>query len=269
MKIVQKLINPFQKTKYLSPKITSSNFSDLKLGKKINSGVESSVYNLKGFKDLVVKTNNFIPELLEWDINPFTHSVLSTKDKHTVIMKKVKGKPLFNLNWTMSATPSIFSYKKQLMQLLKISDSAYENYIDDLLNLRENSYNMDTINPNNILYDKKNKKFNLVDIKKDEKVIKSISLQDFYPFWDEIRLYNIYDKANYIEKIQIANLVKKLMVKILKIVNNKGFDIKVESLDKYHTQKASTYFYHGERKKIDKLLKWESFRRLYLLRTDD
>ena len=74
MKIFSLLGNKIHhKTKYVQPKIKVVPFEDLKLGRKINSGYTATVYKLKGFKSLVVKTtkfDTFPPKNLQWEINP-------------------------------------------------------------------------------------------------------------------------------------------------------------------------------------------------------
>lgn len=258
------------KPKYIAPKAKVTPFAKLKLGREINSGIQATVFNLKGFNSLVVKTNSFNPESLKWSVDPFTKNLLSSPDKDTVIMEKVSGEPLFGKEWLMTETPFVTYYKYQLRKILAAPKEAFLGYIKSVVELRKNGYDVDYVNPNNILYDKKNKKFNIVDIGKDEpKDSKTLDILYFGVFWDEVRLLNIYDKANFISRIQISNLVKKLMDKICDVAQKNGYKVDIEPLGQYPYQRPSIYFYNNQRKVIDAWLKNPEYRDVYLIRSDD
>ena len=78
MKIFPTLANKIpHKTKYIPPKAKIVELKDLKLGKEINSGYSASVYKIKGFKSLVVKTTRpeaFPYMIWKWDMNQPRHN---------------------------------------------------------------------------------------------------------------------------------------------------------------------------------------------------
>ena len=259
----------FGKTRYIKPMIKSTPFAELKLGKKINEGIQASVYKLQGFNSLVVKTNKFDPQSLSWDVNSFTHKLLSSEDNRAVVMEKISGKPLHGKGWVMGDTPFVTVYKNTLREMLSAPEEAYVFYMKKVSELRKNGYQIDSVNPNNVLYDKKNKRFNIVDISKTDSDITQLKLEDFSPFWDGVRLLNIYDKANAVSKYQISKLVKKLMTKILSIGQKHGYHIEVEPFNKYSYQPPAICFFYDKSERLDKCLKDPRFRETYLLRIDD
>ena len=245
-------------------------FSDLKTGKLINSGYEASVYALKNFDSLVVKTNSFNPNELVWDVNPFTHTLLSSKNKKTTVMKRIEGKPLHGKEWSSMTTPFVTSYKMELYRLLKAPEKAFVDYINTVKNLRKNGYQIDTVNPNNILYDKKRQKFNIVDIqKKDKSSLNEICFDDFTAFWDDVRLLSIYDKANFISKFQVAKLVKKLIQKIETICLKQGCNIEITPPKGCSFISPAIHFYNNQQIIVDKILKSPKVRERYLIHSDD
>ena len=264
-------INLFhQKPSYIPPKIKAIPFSELQLGKRINSGIQSSVYKLKGFDSLVVKTNSFNPKSLKWDIDSFTHRLMLSSENSTIVMEKVAGKPLFGKDWQMTVPPFVTYYKYQLLKMLAIPEEAYLDYIQKVVSLRKNGYKIDYVNPNNILYDKKAKRFNIVDIGKGESNdSNTLDVKYLGPFWDDVRLLNTYDNANSLSKIEIACLVKKLMNKLCKIADKNGYKINIEDKNDYSYQRPSICFFHDQKKRIDKCLKDPYFREIYLIRLDD
>lgn len=258
------------KSRYIPPKINVVPFSQLHLGRRINSGIQSSVYNIKGFDSLVVKTNSFKPEELKWDVNPFTYQLMSCPEGRSVVMERAVGKPLFGKDWQMTVPPMVTYYKYYLRKILAIPDEAFADYMKKVVFLRKNGYEVDYVNPNNILYDKKNKKFNIVDLGKCEpKISKELDVRYLGAFWDDVRLLNIYDNANFISKIEIAHLVKKIMNKVCRIGKENGFKIEIDPPDKYSYQRPSTCFFNNQRKRIDECLKNPYFREVYLIRLDD
>lgn len=256
MNLFNFLIRKTQPTRYIPPRVKIVPFDKLKLGRPINSGYQATVYNLKGFNSLVVKTNIFEPSTLRWEVDDFTH-VLMDNNSGTKILERMPGEPLYGKNWRSLKSPSVYRYKKQLKQLIDMPDEAYLDFISQLNLLREKGYAFDNVNPNNILLDKKKNKFNIVDVGYDSILKRGktvLSLADFYPFWDKEHLYSIYKKANSYNRNQIMTLVKTFIDKIKNVGAKNGYCIKIESLDKYKLQDAHVYLYNGLRKKMDSIV---------------
>ncbi|MBE7703074.1 MAG: hypothetical protein E7Z89_03375 [Cyanobacteria bacterium SIG28] len=242
--------NSAKKLKYVAPKVKVVPFKDLKLGREINSGISSTVYNIKGFKSIVARTNFFDPENLKWDVNPITKKILSSSS--TIIMERVAGKPLYGKHWSVE-TKSFLPRIMQLLELLQVPDKAYTDYIDKVLNIRRNKYDIDLINPNNILYDKKKQEFNIIDLEKKEDVEEKVSIEDFSPFWDGEGLDIAYGQANRLEQFYIFKLAQKLINKIINAAKQKGVELKIENVSKYYHQKPHVYIYHNDKDRFDKV----------------
>ena len=243
-------LNNAKKIKYVAPKVKIVPLKELKLGREINSGVSSTVYAIKGFKSLVAKTNCFDPEALRLDFNPITNQIFSSPN--TIIMERLSGKPLYGKHWN-DKVKSFLPRILQLRELLQVPDEAYAEYIDKVLEVRRNKYDIDNINPNNILYDKKKQKFSIVDLEKKDDVEEKITIEDFSPFWDGEKVDLAYAQANGIERICIFKLVQKLIIKILNIAKQKGIDLKIEEVSKYYHQKPHVYIFHNDKERFDKV----------------
>lgn len=58
---------------------------------------------------------------------------------------------------------NVLTYRKHIFRTAEMPQAAYDDLADTFKRLNEHGYSFDMANPNNILVDEKNKKFNLVD----------------------------------------------------------------------------------------------------------
>ena len=90
---------------------------------------------------------------------------------------------------------------------------------------RSKGYDIDSVNPNNILLDKTNQTVNLVDLSlQNTRVTQNvtISLKDFEPFVDMKHASKVIQSAaNYTDKTLIINKIKSFQDKIINISKKK------------------------------------------------
>ena len=112
-------------------------------------------------------------------------------------MKEISYKDEKN-SYTNNINLSDLKENKFLKEVHKYNEGMLEEiiikYANDILEIREKGYNVDTTNPNNILFDNEAQKFNIVDIEKIP-VEKEVVIDDFYPFIDGARLLRFYTIA--------------------------------------------------------------------------
>lgn len=199
------------------------------LGELINSGVEANVYCVKDFDDKVARIKKgfvYSPKKLV-NSNLDKDTFFSSLDEGIKIQRKIQGEPLYGPFWSFDKILSPDKYLKNLNSMLKLPDEIYLKYIKDVIELRKNGFDIDKINPNNFLLDRKNKKINIVDthMKKCEA---KISMEDFYPFMDEYRIARTLRVASLIKKRIIMFKLRRFVDKIEKLGKKYGYDIQIE-----------------------------------------
>ena len=204
---------------------TSIKLKDLKLGDEINRGKESIVYNILNHPNLVAKINYyafFYPEKLSYKNNDsIKHIIAATDDFNVVIMQKIKGEPLFGKNWINKRMLTPDEYFSQLDKLKKIPDKAFIKYYYDLLELRKRGYDLDTVNPNNILYDDEKQCFNFVDVVESE-TEHVVEVTDFYPFIDGAAVGLLYQNSSFEVQKKLEKETQLFWDRIEKIGNKIG-----------------------------------------------
>lgn len=209
------------------------NLKDLKLGNQINKGHSAGVFDILNQPELVARVEfdtTFDPKKLSYKMaDPIRHIIAGTKDFSVIIMKKIKGSCLHGRYWD-SRGPDSTIFFSQLERLKSIPDDAFIKYYNDLLELRSKGYEFDTVNPNNILYDSKKQRFNLVDIQfyPDGQ---NVTVQDFYPFIDGAAIGNLYKVSSAETKNLIKNETRIFLDRIENIGKKLGVDLSDKDYD--------------------------------------
>lgn len=227
---------------------------EFKLGKPINSGLDADVFEIKKYPDLVARVDRktvFNPfELMRTEDN-VRHIWASNADETVTIMRKVKGKPLHGKNWMIGLTPDKKEYMKTLDEVLKLPDSTFHHYIDQLEKIRANGCQVDTINPNNILLDTKTKQANIIDIEPGKNIKHYTNAEDFYPFVDEKRLIRLLRSMTPAERDVLTKKFKQFFARIEKIGKERNIDLTLEKPDHTKLQDISTYIVYDDKEMLD------------------
>ncbi len=220
----------------------------IKLGRVINQGRDAIVYQTQNDPNMVIRLEFdavYNPTKLSSknaDIN--RHIIAASDDEKITLMKFIKGRPMHGSYWHIMQDINYNEFFEELARIKEIPDSAFIKYYNDILKLRKKGYNVDTVNPNNILYDEKTKTFNLVDITKSDDVKPEVTIKDFYPFVDNARLEWFYKDSIDGEKEAIRTEVTDFLNRIAKIGRKKGVDLSMPQIDTNHLQKFIVYLYH-------------------------
>ena len=228
--------------------------NNLKLGSEINRGHQAAVYNIKNNPDWVARVelkSKFSPPELEF-VKPeeVPNVIASTKDGECKVLRKLDGEPLHGKKWNMSANINPYKYFRELKKLKEIPDEAFAKYCHDVMDLRKESIEIDTVNPNNILYDKNKKVFNLVDIEKKIGVKEKLWIQDFYPFIDAKRLSSLYRKSGDLTRTLLGKSIREFLDRMIRIAKQEGYEIKVEDINRHWVQDFVTYLYHDDQRML-------------------
>ncbi len=226
-------------------------FADIILSKRLNGGRDAEVFDIKNYPEWVLRWEynaTFDPRHLRAvEDNPIG-VIASNSDGSVKILKKVHGKPLFEKDWDIFRDPPPEESFIQLRKIEKIPNEAFAKFYDDILELRKNGYQVDTTNPNNILYDKKTQKFNIVDIKKGDCVKPEVTMSDFYPFLDGARALSFYRHLDNVAREDFASIVRNFFDRITKITQAKGNKLEVEEVDHNKFQNFLVYLYRNDKK---------------------
>ena len=227
---------------------------EFKLGKPINSGLDADVFEIQKYPDLVARVDHrttFDTSMLKRAKENVRHIWASNADESITIMTKIKGEPLYSKNWMIGIAPDKKDYMKNLDEILDLPDSTFHNYIDEIERIRANGCRIDTINPNNILLDRANKKFNIVDIEEGKNKKNYTNIEDFYPFVDERRLIPLMKTMNPSEREVLSKKIKQFFARMEKIGNERNIDLSVEKVNHNKLQDVVTYIVYDDKSMLD------------------
>ncbi len=217
----QQQVDTFTKTTFNIAK----ELNNIECGKYINEGYSAIVYatNYDGYVLRICRNNKFIPRELKL-VKDDNGLIIATNQSNTVqLMKYVKGEPLYGKNWNQFASAGKENYIKQFDIIRNLPDESFSEYIRKIINLRKNGYNIDSINPNNILLDGTH--LNIVDIHRHSKIAPKIFINDFYPLIDRTHLREIISAMNLSEVCNFADEVKNLYDRIINVAKEEGFEL--------------------------------------------
>lgn len=243
------------KQKYLPDDIklksqpTSDNFEhkikleELELEDFLNQGRSAYVYNILDHPDLVARVKfftDFIPEKLSFkNSDPIRHIIAGTDDFSVTIMNKIKGEPLYRKNWIKIGL-SASEYLTELRKIKTVPDESFIKYYNNLLELRKKGYDFDTVNPNNILYDKVSQNFNIVDIEPNGEV-QGVTIEDFYPFIDATGVSPLYKSSKENIQQKLYDEIRMFLDKIEEIGKQIGVDLSDKDFNPAHNHIAKRF----------------------------
>ena len=238
--------------------IKGFNFMDLKIGPRINGGRDAEVFDIQGHPDWVLRWEyDAVFSMRDMKMLENQDDVLgvvaSNSDGTIKILKKLQGEPLYEKDWDIFRDPSPEKVFSQIAEIEKTPDEVFVKYYNDILDLRKNGYHVDTTNPNNILYDEKAKKFNIVDIRKDESVKPEITMKDFFPFLDGARALQLYRNLDDASRKVYSEKVCRFFDRINEIVKREGLELKAEEINSKRLQNVLTYIYNKDEEMLQVL----------------
>lgn len=234
--------------------------SKLKLREKINEGHSAEVYNTNydGYVIRLMHGKIFDPKKLK-AVNDPNGLILAADDSDSMrLMKFVKGEPLYGNNWRLTNYVPKRTYMKFFHRVIKLPDESFSKYIQDVLNIRKNGYDIDIINPNNYLLDGNN--IGIVDIEKNYGYVPDMDIWDFDPLVNKCHLLNVFKSMDVTERLKFTDEIKSFYDRIIEIAKKEGQEITIPKADKYSFAMKIylvNYLYHKNWKMLSKLMKKE------------
>ena len=234
------------------------NFMDLKIGPRINGGRDAEVFDIQGHPDWVLRweydASYSMRDMKMLENQDDVLGVIASNSNGSIkILKKLQGEPLYEKDWDIFRDPSPEKVFSQIAEIEKTPDEVFVKYYNDILDLRKNGYHVDTTNPNNLLYDEKAKKFNIVDIRKDESVKPEVTMKDFFPFLDGARALQLYRSLDDTSRKVYSEKVCSFFDRINDIVQREGLELKAEEINSKRLQNVLTYIYNKDEEMLQVL----------------
>lgn len=212
---------------------------------KINQGKDATVYSTN-FDGYVLRLNHgtvFDSSKLKPVKTPNNYILAADKNDTMRIMKFVKGKPLYGLNWDIHRRISKEDYIKTFNEIKALPDKTFADYIKNIINIRKSGYNTDEINPNNILLD--GEQLNIVDLTKED-VEPKIKIKDFDPLVNKYMLRRVLSNMSKGEIEKFADEIKNFYDRMIQIAKKEGYELCMPDLDHGKLQDITTYLYHKD-----------------------
>jgi hypothetical protein len=231
-------------------------FTQIKLGKRINSGREANVFEILGTNDYVLRIKkdlDFSPKLLKGliptdKIDDIT--VASNADESIKVLKRIMGEPLYGKDWNIHKDPNISNYFACLTRLELASDKVFVNYLKDVIELRKKGLDIDDINPNNYLYDVANQKINIIDVSKKTSKKNALTLDDLSPLVDGHKIGHVYSQLDNQWKQKFIKRLQTFIDRIVSSAKKEGIEVEIEAIDKTKLQSTLTYLYHNDKQML-------------------
>lgn len=233
------------------------NFSQIRLGNRINGGQDADVFEILGTKDYVIRITkeiDFSPKLLKGlfpndKIDDIT--VASNADKSIKVLKRIMGEPLYGKDWDLYKNPNMKDYFSCLSKLEQAPDKVFVDYLKDILELRKKGFDIDDINPNNFLYDEANQKINVIDIRKSSITNEKLTIYEIAPLLDGQRIRRIFKQLGNEEKESFIKRLQTFIDRIVSAAKKEGIDVEIEAIDKNRLQSTLTYLYHNDKEMLN------------------
>ena len=142
----------------------------------VGQGANSVVYNIPYLDDYVLKVlNKDDPNMI--DINEFPSDVnlgqpvwQDENNPRLLILKKIEGREHSIPNWSrtvgvpLSVTKEQSTkFAQQLLTIASFPQSAFNQFAKDVKVLSDKGYKLDSINPNNLLFDEEKQQLHIID----------------------------------------------------------------------------------------------------------
>lgn len=246
---------------------------------KIGEGTSKVAYAIPGIEKFVVAQMKNTPrmsrEIIGCDgiLSKYNFGEpIATNGSDLVIMEKIEGVAHSIPEWIKSLDASLSGIKptKQkskefLAQITKIEDFPVESYVDlaqKIKYLSDNGIRMDSINPNNLMIDSKNRQFNLIDQMdiKDKSIIKKYPInttQDMISIvLDGLMHSSFLEQLDEVDK-------QKLITSSKKIIKKCRMAGKIAGLENDNTNLLTLYKKMGERRGKDAVKLYDGFVEIY------
>ena len=189
----------------------------------INEGHEASVFetNNKNYVLRIVNGKTYNPKDLI-PVNDGNGLIVAVNQQNTVQLQKyVKGEPLYERPWNIwESNLTKDEYLETFDKIKNLPDESFTEYIRNILNFRKCGYEIDSVNPNNILLDGNH--LNIVDIEKRSMVKPYLFLSDFDALVDRMHVDEMLSQMNKQEINKFAGDIKVLYDRIMNIAKQEG-----------------------------------------------
>ena len=228
----------------------------VQLKERINFGRHADVYstNFDGYVVRLIYGTKFNAKLLK-KVNDPNGLVLAADSKNNIqLMKFVKGEPLYGNRWIGDNPISKKKYFREFKKIINLPDETFAEYIRNIMQIRENGYNIDNINPNNFLLDGEH--IGVVDLEAYSNPRPYLSLDDFDPLVNKNRLTRIMQTMTPKELHYFAGEIRKFYDRLINIANSEGYPISIpktnDNGNAYRTH-IINYLYYENWAMINKL----------------
>ena len=222
-----------------------SHLKELQLGERINGGLEADVYHTN-FEDYVLRLQKgepFNPKKLK-PLKDKTGLILAADERDTMrLMRYVKGKPLYGANWEIRTPISKEEYFEAFNEIKGLPDESFAEYIRNVIKIRKNGYDIDEVNPNNLLLDGKH--LNIIDLERRE-TEPIIKIEDFNAFINYHHMFGILKNMSQEERNAFADEIKSFLDRMAEISKKEGYPIQIPELNHNKLQEITTYLYHKD-----------------------
>ena len=122
-------------------------------------------------------------------------------------------------------------------------DESFAEYIRNVIKIRKNGYDIDEVNPNNLLLDGKH--LNIIDLERRE-TEPIIKIEDFNAFINYHHMFGILKNMSQEERNAFADEIKSFLDRMAEISKKEGYPIQIPELNHNKLQEITTYLYHKD-----------------------
>lgn len=206
-------------------------FNSIKKGDLLSRGREAAVYRTNNDKYVlrIESHGEYKPE----DMIPVKDRnglIVAVNSDNTVQLQKyVRGVPLYGKNWDIFySNVTKDEYLNIFNKLRKLPNESFVEYIRNIINIRKSGYDIDTLNPNNVLFDGVH--LNIVDIKKNNMVKSEICMTDFYALIDFFHIKDIKSSMTKEEIGKFTGDLQRFFDRIISVAKKEGYFLDKKSM---------------------------------------
>ena len=249
--------NWFQKAPIESDSFVHTTFNPdkdlnkIKLGEKLNSGRSAVVYktNFDGYVIRLLRGANFNQYLKKLKIVDDPNGLIIAADSYDImqLMKYVKGEPLYGEGWGILGKVPLEQYREHFNRIQKLPDSTFAEYMREVVRIRKNGYDTDSINPNNFLLDGTH--IGIVDLEKSSNIVPELNYNDLDPFVNTYHLRRLLRTMTKEERYQFSNKIRRFCDRMIKIAEKEGLSLEIPDYSNDGFLKEShlvCYLYHQD-----------------------
>lgn len=239
----------------------------VRLKEKINEGSSAEVYstNFEGYIIRLIKNTKFKPKALRVVNDPNGLTIAADNSDTMRLMKRVEGEPLYGKGWDMCETIPKEEYMTQFETIRQLPDDTFKEYIQNIIKIRENGYDIDYVNPNNYLLH--NNHIGIVDLEMNSldsngSPIKDVyfSIHDFNPLINRPQLIRIIKMMSTKELHSFSEEIKKLYDRFINIASGEGYNLHLDETKDdgpANRDQLLSYLYYRNFKMLEKLISKE------------